>query len=96
MKLKMVDGCDGQSLYLEDTRVAGRKPLGGGRVLWEWKLSVDDIDALRGIMFRATRPDDTGACDRCANRVDGVYSEVCGSCRLFYPLQWAKTVDTTP
>lgn len=47
VKIEIVDGPGGYSLYINDTRVAGPKPLGGGRItetFWvEEKAILDAI-----------------------------------------------------
>ena len=47
MKLVYVSGVEGNSIYLNDERIAGPKPWGGGKVLKEWK--VDEIQ-IRNIL----------------------------------------------
>lgn len=36
-------GVEGPSIYLDDYRIAGNKPWGGGEVLYEWKADLTDI-----------------------------------------------------
>lgn len=36
------------SLYVNDTRVAGEKPWGGGRVEHAWRVDPDDVRAALG------------------------------------------------
>jgi hypothetical protein len=38
-----IKGVEGPSLYLNDRRVSGPKPWGGGSVVREWKTSLRDI-----------------------------------------------------
>jgi hypothetical protein len=43
-------GVEGNSFYLNDTRIAGPKPWGGGSIIQEKFCSLDDLaSALRGI-----------------------------------------------
>lgn len=42
-ELSLVDGVEGQSLYLDDTRIAGPKPWGGGTVVKTWKVCPRDL-----------------------------------------------------
>lgn len=49
LSLLIVQGVGGLSVYLNDYRIAGEKPWGGGAVLHTWKVSLKDIvRALRG------------------------------------------------
>lgn len=46
--LEMVEGVQGPALYLENYRIAGPKPWGGGKTVRSWKVRRQDIDeALR-------------------------------------------------
>jgi len=46
----LVAGCEGDSVCIADTRIAGPKAWGGGRVIYDWKTSLRDLgEALRGI-----------------------------------------------
>ena len=38
----LVDGVEGKSLYLNDHRIAGPKPWGGGRVLQQWEAEIPE------------------------------------------------------
>lgn len=47
-ELQLVDGVEGNSLYLNEHRIAGPKPWGGGNVIKKWVVEADDIErALR-------------------------------------------------
>ncbi len=55
MKVEVVQGVEGASLYIDDVRVAGPKPWGGGKVIHRFevdhaaiKVSVER-ERLRGI-----------------------------------------------
>jgi len=46
-KLVYVRGVEGNSVYLNDHRIAGPKPWGGGKVIQEWEIEEKHIfDAL--------------------------------------------------
>lgn len=47
MKLEYVSGVEGNSIYLNDFRIAGPKPWGGGKVLKSWEIDKEDV--LRAI-----------------------------------------------
>lgn len=44
-KLVLVDGVEGPSVYLDDHRIAGPKPWGGGTVVREWTVTERDLRA---------------------------------------------------
>lgn len=44
VNIELVSGCEGYSLYIDDYRVAGSKPWGGGKVVKAWTAKVADID----------------------------------------------------
>ena len=44
-------GVEGNSLYLNDFRIIGNKPWGGGNILYRWKIR--DIDSFRDGLKRA-------------------------------------------
>jgi len=48
-ELVYVQGVEGNSIYLNDTRIAGPKPWGGGTVLKRWKVEEDQI--LEAMIF---------------------------------------------
>jgi len=50
IKIEIVKGVEGNSLYIEDYRFAGPKPWGGGTALKKWKVSRQDfINSLKTI-----------------------------------------------
>ncbi len=51
LPLIVVSGVEGPSIYLDDFRIAGPKPWGGGKVLYEFKVSREEI---MGVFERAT------------------------------------------
>lgn len=48
VKIELVSGCEGYSIYIDDCRVAGSKPWGGGRTVMQWTAKVDKIDQALG------------------------------------------------
>jgi hypothetical protein len=47
VKLDLVEGVEGQCIYLNDRRICGPKPWGGGRTIKTWDVEVQRIeDAL--------------------------------------------------
>jgi hypothetical protein len=42
--VKLVEGVEGNSIYLNDYRIAGPKPWGGGKTLKEWTVTTEDIE----------------------------------------------------
>lgn len=53
-----IKGCEGNCITMNDYRVAGPKPLGGGIVVKNWVASVDDV-------IRALRDNDVVKVVRC-------------------------------
>lgn len=49
--IKLVNGVEGNSIYLNDTRICGSKPWGGGSVVKEWTTSIYEIERALGINF---------------------------------------------
>ena len=43
-KIMLVDGVEGKSIYLNDYRIAGNKPWGGGKTIAEWETSLPQIN----------------------------------------------------
>lgn len=43
VKIELVNGCEGESIYIDDYRVAGPKPWGDGRTEKMWMVNKDDI-----------------------------------------------------
>lgn len=46
--IMVVAGVEGPSLYVDDTRVAGPKPWGGGRPLYTFSVSKERLRELVG------------------------------------------------
>jgi len=51
IKLELVNGVEGDSIYLNDTRICGSKPWGGGKVMKKWTTSIEDIESALGFKF---------------------------------------------
>lgn len=45
IKIRHVRGVEGDSLYINDYRVAGPKPWGGGPTVKEWIVELADLEA---------------------------------------------------
>lgn len=43
LKIEVVRGCEGNSLYINDRRVAGNKPWGGGTVISNFNVPVKKL-----------------------------------------------------
>ena len=43
IKVELVNGCEGKSIYIDDFRVAGSKPWGGGNTEKTWLVNKKDI-----------------------------------------------------
>ena len=41
--IEIINGCEGKSIYINDYRVAGSKPWGGGTVEKTWIAYKEDI-----------------------------------------------------
>jgi hypothetical protein len=41
--IEVVNGCEGKSIYINDYRVAGSKPWGGGTVEKSWTTTKEEI-----------------------------------------------------
>ena len=44
LDILVVDGVEGPSVYLNDYRIAGPKPWGGGKVLFRFSTTVHDLE----------------------------------------------------
>lgn len=53
VKIELVNGCEGKSIYINDYRVAGSKPWGGGRTEKDWivdkKKFLSSLDRALGL-----------------------------------------------
>jgi len=43
IKIETVRGVEGNSIYIDDFRVAGSKPWGGGSLIQHWDTTVEEI-----------------------------------------------------
>jgi hypothetical protein len=43
VQIEVVKGVEGHALYINDYRVAGPKPWGGGQTVHKWKVKGDDL-----------------------------------------------------
>lgn len=48
--IKIVKGCEGYSIYLNDYRIAGSKPWGGGDVVRTIKISDYELKRIKEII----------------------------------------------
>lgn len=44
VKLEIIQGPEGKCVSLNDYRIAGPKPWGGGRIVQSWDVEIDDIE----------------------------------------------------
>lgn len=51
VRIEIVNGCEGKAVYINDYRVAGSKPWGGGTVERSWIANKDDILRALGISY---------------------------------------------
>lgn len=49
VKVEIVNGCEGKSIYIDDIRVAGSKPWGGGYTEKMWMVDKKNILKAFGI-----------------------------------------------
>ena len=49
--IELVNGVEGNSIYLNDTRICGSKPWGGGSLIKQWTTSVRELENALGIKF---------------------------------------------
>lgn len=50
LELILCDGVEGQCVYLNDHRIAGPKPWGGGQVIGRWTVRLKDLkDAINNV-----------------------------------------------
>lgn len=47
--IEVINGCEGKAVYINDYRVAGSKPYGGGYVERSWMADRKDILKALGI-----------------------------------------------
>ena len=44
IKIQIVSGVEGPSVYINDRRVAGPKPWGGGKIVYEFFASASEVN----------------------------------------------------
>lgn len=49
VKIELINGCEGKCIYINDYRVAGSKPYGGGYAEKTWMANRKDILKALGI-----------------------------------------------
>lgn len=47
--VEVISGVEGPCLAIDDTRVAGPKPWGGGRVVYTFKVKLRDLKDAAGV-----------------------------------------------
>jgi len=48
MNIMYMRGVESNSLYINDTRVSGPKPWGGGKIIKEWNITnIDDLKKIQ-------------------------------------------------
>lgn len=52
VKVEMVQGVEGMAIYVNDYRICGPKPWGGGRVVRKWMTDVDRV--IEGLNSKPT------------------------------------------
>lgn len=50
MEIEIVQGVEGRCVSVNNTRIVGNKPWGGGTVIDSWKCSNNDIEMLYSIV----------------------------------------------
>ena len=51
INLELVNGTEGDSIYLNDTIICGSKPCGDDAVINKWTISISQIENALGIKF---------------------------------------------
>lgn len=46
VEIQIIGGVEGECLAINDTRVAGPKPWGGGSILKTWNVPVEKLKAI--------------------------------------------------
>lgn len=49
VRIEEIRGCEGNCITINDTRIAGPKPWGGGHVIKKWDARVDHILKALGV-----------------------------------------------
>ena len=55
IRLEFCEGVEGPSIYLDDTRIAGPKPWGGGTVTHSWLVDIEGIEEVLTIFRKHKR-----------------------------------------
>lgn len=72
-KITYVQGVEGSSIYLNDYRIAGPKPWGGGKIIKEWDIELTDVYRAAGIKANA---DQQAEIDDLKSRIEAWKEEV--------------------
>ena len=65
MKLAIVSGVEGTAVYLNDFRIAGPKPWGGGKIVRSWDIAPEDLESAIEDWFKR----------KCVSRAGGSMSQ---------------------
>lgn len=64
LEIQVIQGVEGKCLVINDYRVSGPKPWGGGTVIDSWTVPIKGIPALRGLLgdkLNDLKPSDSSA-----------------------------------
>ena len=97
VKIELINGCEGKCICINDYRVAGSKPWGGGYVEKTWMANRKDIiNALK--IYKTVEQE----CDGCGKHFhirycsDGTYEyigEVCDCLASFHPVNGEPSIS---
>jgi hypothetical protein len=45
-KIELINGAEGLSLYIDDFRICGPKPWGGGTVIASWDIDLKELENI--------------------------------------------------
>lgn len=80
-ELIYVAGVEGNSIYLNDFRIAGPKPWGGGKILKEWKVDLSDILEATALLALLKPVQETLEMADCSCMInEGVKKITCSRC----------------
>ena len=51
-EIAIIEGVEGNCILLNNFRVVGPKPWGGGRVIEKWQVSLEDIEQALNKKFK--------------------------------------------
>lgn len=75
VKIELVNGCEGKSIYIDDYRVAGSKPWGGGNTEKVWTAKRSNI--LRALGIEIMRVDfEEGYTNSDGDFIDGMTRQI--------------------